>query len=127
MTNGPQMLFGEYLGQMSCKCIGLVRTCRDYMKKAGFSITFPEPNAGIKTQSEEYCVVESDGQERKIRLHDYHEIYALPGLYEHLFYERLKCKSPDVITRLLIEQINKSSAPISELVVFDLGAGSQKS
>ena len=94
------------------------------MKKAGFSITFPAPNAGIKTQSEEYCVVESDGQERKIRFHDYHEIYAIPGLYEHLFYERLKCKSPDVITHLLIEQINKSSAPISELVVFDLGAGS---
>ncbi|MBU0736393.1 MAG: class I SAM-dependent methyltransferase [Proteobacteria bacterium] len=93
------------------------------MKKAKFSITFPAPNSGIKTQAEEYCIIEQDGQERRIRFHDYHEIYAIPGLYEHLFYERLKYKSPDVITRLLTEQINKSSTPISELAVFDLGAG----
>ena len=32
-------------------------------------------------------------------------------------------QSPDVITRLLIEQISKSSVPISELAVFDIGAG----
>ena len=93
------------------------------MKKARFSIRFPAPNSGIKTQAEEYCIIEQDGQERRISLHDYREIYTIPGLYEHLFCERLKYKSPDVTTRLLIEQINKSSAPISELAVFDLGAG----
>jgi len=93
------------------------------MKRARFSISFPAPNSGIKTQAEEYCIIEQDGQERRIRFHDYHEIYAIPGLYEHLFYERLKYKSPDVITSLLIEQINKSSSPISELAVFDMGAG----
>lgn len=93
------------------------------MKRARFPLTFPAPNTGTKTQAEEYCIIEQDGQERRIRFHDYHEIYAIPGLYEHLFHERLKCKSPDVITRLLIEQIDKSSAPISELAVFDLGAG----
>jgi len=93
------------------------------MKKAKFSISFPAPNSGIKTQAEEYCIIEQDGQERRIRFHDYHEIYAIPGLYEHLFHEKLKCTSPDVITRLLIEQINKSSPPISELAVLDMGAG----
>jgi len=73
------------------------------MKKARFPMTFPALTYGIKTQSEEYCVVEYDGQERRIRFHDYHEIYAIPDPYEHLFYERLKSKSPNVITRLLIE------------------------
>ncbi len=93
------------------------------LKKANCFLRFPASEGGIKTQAEEYCIIEQDGHERRIRFHDYHEIYAIPVLYEHLFHERLKCKSPDVITRLLIEQINKSSDPISELAVFDLGAG----
>lgn len=59
------------------------------MKMAEFSIRLPASNSGIKTQAEEYCVIEYDGRKQRIRFHDYHEIYAIPGLYEHLFYERL--------------------------------------
>ena len=55
------------------------------MKRAKFSITFPAPNSGIKTQSEEYCIIEQDGYERRIRFHDYHEIYAIPGLGTELW------------------------------------------
>jgi hypothetical protein len=93
------------------------------MKTMKFSLRFPPSEAGSKAQDEEYCIIEQDGQERRIRLHDYHEIYAIPGLYEELFCERLKYRSPEVVTRLLIERVNKSRHSVSGLSVFDMGAG----
>ena len=83
----------------------------------------PPSEAGTATQSEEYCIFEQEGQTRKIRLHDYQEIYAVPGLYEAIFYERLRYRSPEVVTRLLIEEVNKARIPLSELIVLDMGAG----
>ena len=93
------------------------------MKTAEFSLRFPGSEAGTKTQAEEYCIIEQDGHERRIRLHDYHEIYAIPGLYEEIFCERLKYRSPEVVTRLLIQEVSKSLTPVSELAVLDMGAG----
>jgi SAM-dependent methyltransferase len=93
------------------------------MKKAEFSLRFPGSEAGIKTQAEEYCIIEQHGHERRIRLHDYRKIYAIPGLYEELFCKRLNYRSPDVVTRLLIEQLRQALIPVSELAVFDMGAG----
>ena len=61
--------------------------------------------------------------ERRIRFHDYHEIYSIPGLYEYLFCQKLRCISPDIITSLLVDEINKSSASVSELEVLEIGAG----
>ncbi len=75
------------------------------------------------SQDQEYCIVIQDGSERKIRFHDYHEIYRIPGLYEHLFSEKLKCTSPNVVTSLLMEKVQKSPDSMSDLVVLDLGAG----
>jgi hypothetical protein len=93
------------------------------MKTAKFSIRFPTPEAETATQSEEYCIIEQEGQTRRIRLHDYQEIYAVPGLYEAIFCERLRYRSPEVVTRSLIEEGNKSRLPLSELVVLNTGAG----
>jgi hypothetical protein len=93
------------------------------MKTAKFSIRFPESEPGTRSQSEEYCIIEQDGQTRRIRLHDYQEIYTVPGLYEAIFCERLRYCSPEVVTRLLVEEVNKSRTPLSELVVLDMGAG----
>jgi len=93
------------------------------MEAKKFSVRFPDLNGEIKSQDEEYCIVEVNGFERKIRLHDYHEIYAIPGLYEHIFCEKLKYNSPKVVTDLLIEHVMQSSTSIRELVVFDVGAG----
>ncbi|NVM22209.1 MAG: class I SAM-dependent methyltransferase [Desulfobacterales bacterium] len=88
-----------------------------------FCIRFPASTAGCKSQDEEYCIVDLDGQERRIRFHDYGEIYDIPGLYEYLFYEKLKCTSPEVVAGLLVGAIGKSSVRISELDVLDVGAG----
>ncbi|MEM8533139.1 MAG: class I SAM-dependent methyltransferase [Chloroflexota bacterium] len=75
------------------------------------------------SQDEEFFFVTQDGNRRKIRFHDYGEIYKIPGLYEHLFYERLKCNSPRVISSLLADRVDQTDNTISDLVVLDLGAG----
>lgn len=62
-----------------------------------------------------------DGEVRRIRFHDYHEIYTVPGLYEQLFYDELKCDSPRTIASLLGEQLDDTSA--ADLRVLDVGAG----
>ncbi len=62
-----------------------------------------------------------DGEVRRIRFHDYHEIYTVPGLYEQLFYDELKCDSPRTIAGLLGEQLDDTSA--ADLRVLDVGAG----
>ena len=42
-----------------------------------------------------------DGEERKICFHDYHEIFAVPGLYERIFHDHLECRSPAEVVGLL--------------------------
>ena len=60
---------------------------------------------------------------RGIRFHDYAEIYSVPGLYEHLFYERLRCQSPAVVAELLAGAVREAGEDPSQLDVLDLGAG----
>jgi hypothetical protein len=36
----------------------------------------------LLTQDEEWCVVRLNGEWREIRLHDYDELFSVPGLYE---------------------------------------------
>jgi len=88
-----------------------------------YDITLPEGGDAEADQDQEWCEVEVDGETRKIRFHDYHEIYAIPGLYEQIFYEELKCQSPEVVGGLLIEQVESEGERPAELRVFDVGAG----
>jgi SAM-dependent methyltransferase len=85
-------------------------------------IILPDDSNGL-SQDEEYCLIVEEGQERKIRFHDYHEIYKIPGLYEHVFYKVLKCDSPNVVTSMLVDEVSKSGSSLSDLVVLDIGAG----
>jgi len=85
-------------------------------------INLPRDEEGL-AQDEEYCIVRNNGDPRRIRFHDYHEIYAIPGLYEHIFYEKLKCTSPEVVTSLLAEAMEGVGDDIGDLAVLDLGAG----
>ncbi len=87
-----------------------------------FQISFPQTNAGAD-QDAELCEVVVDGDRRQIRFHDYDEIYRIPGLYEHLFYEVLDCRSPDVVCGLLGEQLKAGGHDPAALQVLDLGAG----
>ncbi|MGH3550183.1 MAG: class I SAM-dependent DNA methyltransferase [Pseudonocardiaceae bacterium] len=90
--------------------------------RANFEVLLPDvgPDLG---QDEEWCEILVDGERRHIRFHDYHDIYDIPGLYERLFYDRLKCDSPRVIRRLLAQVLPKRGTQPGELRVLDVGAG----
>ncbi|EHR61783.1 class I SAM-dependent DNA methyltransferase [Saccharomonospora cyanea] len=74
-------------------------------------------------QDMEYCSVLVDGSWQKIRFHDYDRIFAIPGLYEQLFHDILDCRSPDVVGKLLKEQLQRENVSASSLRALDLGAG----
>ena len=93
-------------------------------KKPNFSVEFPEVRAGEISQDEEFMVVEDqEAGKRKIRFHDYHEIFEIPGLYEYLFYEKLQCKSPKTICTILGNHVREAGGAVDDLVVLDVGAG----
>lgn len=87
------------------------------------TIHLPQPGAGNLEQDEEYFEIEEDGRRRRIRFHDYGEIYSVPGLYEKLFAERLSCKSPQVVIDLLADTLGERKQDPEELSVIDFGAG----
>lgn len=74
-------------------------------------------------QDHEWCRVHVDGKARRIRFHDYDEIFAIRGLYEHIFYDLLECCSPEVVRELLEEQLQSGGVDPARLSVLDLGAG----
>ena len=104
---------------------GLTLTPRDTLQGSnsttGYAITFPESSA--LSQDEEWCIVGENGATRKVRFHDYGEIYELPGLYEQLFYEHLECSSPDTVARLFERELRRSGVDAATLNVLDVGAG----
>ena len=87
-----------------------------------FRIALP-PADLVLAQDEEWCVVRLNGKWREIRLHDYDEIFSIPGLYERLIYDILKCDSPATIRRILQQELATSSTETASLRVLDLGAG----
>jgi len=85
-------------------------------------VALPAPD-DILEQDEEWVVVKAEDGWRKIRLHDYGEVYAVPGLYERWVYEILGCQSPAKIRELLTRSLKDAGAEPESLAVFDLGAG----
>jgi SAM-dependent methyltransferase len=81
------------------------------------------PGDDFLDQDHEWCRVTVGGKTRDIRFHDYDEIYSIPGLYEFLFYERLRCCSPEVVRSLLEEELDAEGVDPAALRVLDLGAG----
>ena len=88
----------------------------------GFEIRLPSA-AERHDQDAEYCHVLVEGDWRRMRFHDYSDIFALPGLYEQLFHELLECRSPAVVSALLREALASHGASGTDLRVLDLGAG----
>jgi len=86
-------------------------------------IEFPKPKLSNSSQSEAYFYLENSGEQRRIRFHDYDKIYQVPGLYEQVFYDRLKCISPAKVTSILEYSVRQSDDNFTELRVLDLGAG----
>ncbi|MDH5766496.1 MAG: methyltransferase domain-containing protein [Gammaproteobacteria bacterium] len=84
---------------------------------------FPKQESSGLAQDEAYFYLQGSGGQRKIRFHDYDEIYQVQGLYEQVFYDRLKCTSPGKVTAILESSVKQSRDNFTELRVLDLGAG----
>jgi predicted TPR repeat methyltransferase len=94
------------------------------IQKIKHRIQFPKDNFfGLKRDETCFYLQEAEQPRKKIRFHDYSEIYRVPGLYEQLFYDRLKCSSPNKVTAILQSALDQSEENLSELRVLDLGAG----
>lgn len=88
-----------------------------------YQIRFPSDATTHLAQNETYFLLEEKDKVQKIRFHDYGALYKRPGLYEQLFYDRLKCESPNKVASLLKKVVNSQGGNVSELRVLDMGAG----
>jgi len=86
-------------------------------------IQFPPTDVRELCQDEVYFYLETAGSRQKIRLHDYDRIFAVPGLYEQVVYDRLKCQSPTTVVDVLHYAVSQSPQEFNSLRVLDLGAG----
>jgi len=93
------------------------------MFKQVHNISFPISEPHALAQDEAYFLLKEGDEELKIRFHDYDQIYDRPGLYEQLFYQRLRCASPRKARDLLAKVLQDNRVELSELRVLDLGAG----
>lgn len=90
----------------------------------GADLEIALPPLGCKlAQDEEWVVVNTDDGWRKIRLHDYQEVFSVPGLYERWVYQILGCGSPAKVRSLLAQALDEAGESPGSLVVLDLGAG----
>jgi predicted TPR repeat methyltransferase len=88
------------------------------------NIRFPSADTNSLGQDEAYfTLTDSSGVQTNVRFHDYDAIYAHPGLYEQLFYDRLKCQSPEKVVAILRHAMADEPWLFNELRVLDLGAG----
>lgn len=87
-----------------------------------FPMRFPERSLNLD-QDEEWCEVKCGDTWKRIRFHDYHEIYSIPGLYEALFVDRLKCCSAERVVGLLDDVLSDFTPSMEDLRVLDMGAG----
>jgi SAM-dependent methyltransferase len=85
-------------------------------------VALPRAQARLE-QDHEWCVARVDGEWREIRFHDYGRVYEIPGLYEYLFRDLLKCESPRIVRDLLEGEMRSSRRDSHPLRVLDLGAG----
>jgi predicted TPR repeat methyltransferase len=80
------------------------------------------PKGERMPQDAEWCEIRENGSWRRVRFHDYAEIFERPGLYEYLFYDMLECQSPRRVVELLGEVLADQEAR-APLRAIDLGAG----
>ncbi len=88
-----------------------------------YRIQFPQTEAQELAQNEVSFTLQTDAGDERIRFHDYDVIYGHPGLYEQLFYDRLKCQSPAMVAGILRSAVEQAGEVPTTLRVLDLGAG----
>lgn len=93
------------------------------MKHLQYKIKFPVTTPHQHRQDEAFFYLIENDREIKLRFHDYTELYKRPGLYEQLYFQRLRCNSPQKVVEILSEVLRKNHIEMTELRVLDLGAG----
>lgn len=101
----------------------LVKVSRGTMRPHRYRIRFPSDNLTRLGQGKAWFSICEKGHGQRIQFHDYAAIYSHPGLYEQLFYERLKCSSPRKLSGLLREVLVEAGEDPTQLRVLDVGAG----
>ncbi len=86
-------------------------------------IQFPHDGTEDLDQDEVFFYLYEGDEPATIRFHDYDAIYRRPGLYEQIFYDRLKCQSPAKVASILTSAVARAGEQSSTLRVLDLGAG----
>lgn len=86
------------------------------------SIILPQVDEHVP-QNVEWCEVAVDGTRERVRFHDYGRIFEVPGLYERIFYDILRCNSPERVVGMLEEILSESGHDPGDLRVIDVGAG----
>lgn len=76
-----------------------------------------------RRQGEEEFLLHRDGATERIVLHDYARVYAVPGLYEEVVQNQLRCASPATVAEALVEAARIEGTGVDRLRAFDLGAG----
>jgi len=87
-----------------------------------YLLRFPEP-ALDRDQDAEWFEVKIDGAWTRFRLHDYGPVFDIPGLYEAVVYDTLKCRSPQRVVDLLDAVLEDWTESMPDLRILDLGAG----
>jgi len=88
-----------------------------------YNIQFPKIDASHFDQDESFFYLKTGDETERIMFHDYGKIYDMPGLYEQLYYDRLKCYSPQRVAAALKYNIEINEEHFSTMKVLDFGAG----
>lgn len=86
-------------------------------------IQFPTSESQDLAQDQAYFHLHTDDGVETIRFHEYDVIYRHAGLYEQIFYDRLKCQSPAKVASILRSAVEQAGEVPTTLRVLDLGAG----
>lgn len=100
-----------------------MRRLMNLQNRYRYNISFPPPRKETPSQNDAFFYLREGESKKKMRFHDYAELYKYPGLYEQLFYDRLKCSSPKKLAEVLKYCVQQSNDTFTELRVLDLGAG----
>lgn len=73
--------------------------------------------------AEEWVELGPPEARRRVGFHDYAALYAVPGLYERVFYEELGMRSTLEVSRMFAAVLNDAGLDPAEQRVLDLGAG----
>jgi predicted TPR repeat methyltransferase len=89
-----------------------------------YEVEIPKECCSLDQNEEWIRVITEEGVET-LRLHDYARFYEIPGLYEDVMYERLKCDSPRMVASALKSALKKTNGESNgdALRTLDFGAG----